>query len=244
MKEREENSKRINALSLQKSSDRTSISEQDVRSSSLYTDTATRLVTSERQLKELQARMEKVMEKYATAKGDAELATKSLDEHIANFKKRWAELAGVGNKDGEDFDDLYDDAQNNSKKKENGASLLDSAAQAKRIVELEHKLQQALENVRQADLVRVSLTEAQSMNDTLLQQLEEIKGKYASVMAGRTSNRSATETTPSSKEKSPNAPVSAEKAEKLYKDNRKLKKELEATIQSKQSAKAKQDVSE
>lgn len=239
MKEREEHSKRINSLSLQKSSDRASISDEDVKRSSLYTNTATKLVTSERQLAELQARMERVMEKYATAKGDAELATKTLEEHMQNFKKRWAELAGA-EKEGGDYDDLYDDAEHSSKK-ENGASLLNSSQQAKRIVELEHKLKQALESVRQADLVRVSLSEAQSMNETLLQQLEDFKAKYAAVMAGRTASRSSSET--ASKDKSPSAPISAEKAEKLYKENRRMKKELDVALLGKQSAKAKQDVS-
>lgn len=244
MKEREENAKRINSLSLPKSSDRASISEEDVKRSSLYTDTATTLVTSERQLEELKSRMERVMEKYATAKGDAELATKTLEEHMSTFKKRWAELSGA-EKEAGDFDDLYDDAER-SGSNENGASLLDSTAQAKRIVELEHKLRQVLENVRQADLVRVSLAEAQSMNDTLLQQLEEFKTKYATVMAGRTASRSSSETVLSSKDKpapSAGTPVSAEKAEKLHRENRRMKKDLAAAVLSKESAKAKQDVS-
>jgi hypothetical protein len=186
--------------------------------------------------------MERVMEKYATAKGDAELATKTLEEHMANFKKRWAELSGAEKQAG-DFDDLYDDAEHSSSN-EKGASLLDSTEQAKRIVELEHKLKQALESVRQADLVRVSLTEAQNMNDTLLQQLEDFKAKYALVMAGRAASRSASD--PAPKDKSPTAagtPVSAEKAEKLHRENRKMKKELVTAMASKESAKAKQDVS-
>jgi len=229
-------------LSLPKSSDRASISDEDVKRSALFTATATKLVTCERQLEELRTRMERVMEKYATAKGDAELATKTLDEHMASFKKRWAELSG-SKKEGGDYDDLYDDAEHSSK--ENGASLLDSTAQAKRIVGLEHKLKQALENVRQADLVRVSLSEAQSMNDTLLQQLEEFKTKYATVMAGRTASRSASESVSSKETASASAgtPVSAEKAERLHRENRRMKKELATAVMSKESAKAKQDVS-
>ncbi len=136
---------------------------------------------------------------------------------------------------------LYDDAEKDDRKK-NGARLLDSAAQAKRTVELEHKLKQALENVRQADMVRVSLSEAQTMNETLLQQLEEFKAKYASVMANRTASRASSETALSSKDK-PITPVSAEKAEKLHRENRKMKKELANAVLGKESAKAKQDVS-
>lgn len=239
MKEREEFSKRINSLSLPKSPDRTHITDEDVKRSSLYTEAATKLVTCERQLAELRARMERVMEKYATAKGDAELATKTLEEHVANFKKKWAELTGAEKEDG-DYDDLYGDAEH-SKGNEN--SLLDSTAQAKRIVELEHKLKQALENVRQADLSRVSLSEAQSMNNTLLQQLEEFKAKYATVMAGRAASRSAETASQDKSASSGGTPVSAEKAEKLHKENRRMKKELATAIQSKESAKAKQDVS-
>jgi E3 ubiquitin-protein ligase BRE1 len=241
LKEREENSKRINSLSLSKSSDRTTISDEDVKRSSLYTETATKLVTVERQLAELRTRMETLSTKYATAKGDAELATKTLDEHMKTFKKRWAELSG-GQKAAGDYDDLYDDAEKDDRKK-NGARLLDSTALAKRTVELEHKLKQALENVRQADMVRVSLSEAQTMNETLLQQLEEFKAKYASVMANRTASRASSETALSSKDK-PITPVSAEKAEKLHRENRKMKKELANAVLGKESAKAKQDKAE
>lgn len=221
-------------------SDRTTISVEDVKRSSLYTENATKLVTAERQLEELRTRMETLSARYATAKGDAELATKTLEEHMRTFKKRWAELAGA-EKEANDYDDLYDDAEKNDSK-ENGAPLLDSTAQAKRIIELEHKLKQALENVRQADMVRVSLTEAQSMNETLLQQLEEFKVKYAALKAGKTESRSASETALASKDK-PTTPVSAEKAEKLHRDNRRMKKELATAVLGKESAKAKQDVS-
>ena len=248
MKEREEQSKRINSLSLPKSCNRAEITDEDVKRSSLYTDTATKLVTAERQLEELRKGLDRVMEKYATAKGDAELATKTLEEHMTTFKKRWAELSGA-EKEAGDFDDLYDDADN-SGSSGNGTSLVDSVAKAKRIVELEHKLKQALENVRQADSVRVSLTEAQSMNDTLRQQLEEFKTKYSLVMAGRTASRSTSENALSSKDKpsssstsSSGTPISAEKAEKLHRENRRMKKDLAAAFISKESAKAKQDVS-
>lgn len=245
MKEREEDSKRINSLSLPKTSQPSDISEEDVMRSSLYTDTATKLVTAERQLEELRLQMEKLMSKYATAKGDAELATKTLEEHLATFKKRWAELSFAVEKEAGDFDDLYDDAEK-SGSNDNEPSLLNSVAQAKRIVELEHKLKQALENVRQTDSVRVSLTEAQRMNETLLQQLEEYKTKYATVMAGRTATRSSAENALAAKDKpssSSSTPISADKAEKLHRENRRMKKDLVAAFASKESAKAKQDVS-
>ena len=183
--------------------------------------------------------MGNIMEKYAAAKGDVELATKCLEDHMEKFKKRWAELSGT---EDDDFGALYDDEKNVSEEKE--APLTDAIAQAKRIVELEHKLRQALENVRQADTVRVSLREAQLMNETLQQKLEEFKAKNAALMAGRTASRSISESTlSSSKDVSSDTPISAEKAERLQREYKKMKKELASAVLSKEAAKAKQDVS-
>lgn len=227
-------------MSLLKSTEPADISEDDVKRSSLYTETATKLVTAERQLEELRIRMGNIMEKYATAKGDAELATKCVEDHMEKFKKRWAELTGS---EDDDFGALYDDENNVSDEKE--ALLSDTVAQAKRIVDLEHKLIQALENVRQADAVRVSLTEAQLMNETLQQKLEEFKAKNAALMAGRTASRSTSESTLSSSKdvSSSDTPISAEKAERLQREYKKMKKELASAVLSKEAAKAKQDVS-
>jgi E3 ubiquitin-protein ligase BRE1 len=248
LKNSEESSKRINSLSLPKSTEPADIAEDDVKRSSLYTETATKLVTAERQLAELKTRMNNILEKYATAKADTELATKCLEDHMEKFKKRWAELTGT---DEDDLGELYDDDEqnNDSDDKDKDAPLTDSVAQAKRIVELEHKLKQALESVRQADTVRVSLREAQLMNETLQQKLEEFKTKNAALMAGRTASRSTSESALSvaSKEKassvSSSASLSAEKAERLQKEYKKMKKELASAVASKEGAKAKQDVS-
>lgn len=248
MKEREEHAKRINALSLPQSTLSAAISDEDIKRSPLYTETATRLTTAERQLAELKSRMTIILKKYATQKGDAELATKSLEEHLEKFKKRWEELTGSeANEIGDLYgDDDQDETMGDSDQPPQPALLTDSRAQAKRIVELEHKLKQALENVRQADAVRLSLTEAQRMNETLRKKIDEMKVKNAALLATRTESRQNAEAAAaasSSKEKlGSSTPVSEEGAERLLKDNRKMKKELAASRVSKKEAKAKQEV--
>jgi chromosome segregation ATPase len=207
----------------------------------LYTETATKLATATRQFDELQAKLKDTLEKYAKVKADADLAKKTLEDRLNEFQKRWAELTGhEGEENG-----------NRAAAGESADALsADPKAQAKRIVELEHKLKQALENVRQADTVRSSLEEAHQMNDFLQGKLEEFKAKNAALAASKTAARSSSDLASlndASKDKekasTSHTPGSSEKAEKLAKEHRRMKKELAAAMQSKENAKEKQMVS-
>jgi E3 ubiquitin-protein ligase BRE1 len=241
--ERESLLKRVNDLLLAKSqsTDSKKVSEQDIRRSPLYTETATKLTTVTRQFDELQAKLKETLEKYAEVKADADLAKKTLEERLDEFQQRWAELTGG-------------EGEENGNQAATGESpdvpSADPKGQSKRIIELEHKLKQALENVRQADTVRSSLEEAHQMNDFLQGKLEELKTKNAALVASKTAARSSSDLAslndaPKDKEKpsTSHTPVSSEKAEKLAKEHRRMKKELAAAMQSKENAKEKQMVS-
>mmetsp|Transcript_32545 Transcript_32545/g.74825 ORF Transcript_32545/g.74825 Transcript_32545/m.74825 type:complete len:197 (-) Transcript_32545:938-1528(-) len=188
------------------------------------------MITAERQLEELRAALDEAKSKQATARGDAELARKSLEELLNKHKKRWAELVGCTEENADP---------------EAGAQSSELAGKAVRITELEHKLTQALENVRQADVVRSTLDEATKMNEALQAKLEETKAKNAALMAGKSSARSSSESS-SSREKnsSSSGTPSDSKSDKLHREHRRLRKELAAAIASKDSAKAKLEVSQ
>ena len=69
------------------------------------------------------------------------------------------------------------DAQSNGDAASDKVYLSD----AKKIIELEHKLNQALENVRQAETVRESLAEANRINETISAKLDEYQAKNAAL---------------------------------------------------------------
>ncbi|CAB9500248.1 RING [Seminavis robusta] len=208
------------------------ISDADAEKVEDHQKTQKRLEQVEAELADVQERLKETRENWAKARGDANHALKTLDELHAKQEKRWAELTCVG-----------DQADNNSDEI-NIPLNVESVDQARKIIELDHKLKQALENVRQADSVRQNLKEALAMNSALQGKLDEIKGKYAALQAGRSnssSNKSSSESTnhSSSREKSSERSESSSKSEKLHRENRRMRKEIAALSASKDSAKAK-----
>mmetsp|Transcript_8730 Transcript_8730/g.12695 ORF Transcript_8730/g.12695 Transcript_8730/m.12695 type:complete len:887 (-) Transcript_8730:123-2783(-) len=246
-KEKEENQKQINVLSLPpekptdgKASKPQELTDEEIQRSVLYTDTKSKLATSERMLAEIKTKLEETKQKWAQARGDAEYATKGLEDHLAKHKKRWGELAcGNGSTDGADdvpLEQMDADAPFKS----------DLALQAERIAELEHKLTQALENVRQADEVRMSFSEAMRLNESLQSKLDDVKIKNAALILN------AKQLALKAEGGGPKTPgkggfgvgdggesLSAEKVEKLQKDHRRMRKELAAAQLSKESARNK-----
>jgi E3 ubiquitin-protein ligase BRE1 len=121
----------------------------------------------------LEAKLAETRDNWAQSRGDRDSAVQSLEDQHAKFNKRWAELVhgfapgSAGSENGDE--DL-------------GALLGEhSEAQAREIVELEHKLSQALENVRQAESTRQALNDALTMNGSLQAKLDEIKAKYSAL---------------------------------------------------------------
>ncbi|KAI2509298.1 hypothetical protein MHU86_5051 [Fragilaria crotonensis] len=147
-------------------------------------------------------------------------------------KKRWAELTETD----ENEDGVVEDVVVRS----------EIVVQAELIAELEHKLKQALENVRRADVVR-ALEEISQLNTALQARVDDLKAKNALLISS--SKVPATRPdTPSAKE-----PVDTEKgsvkaeiqnADRLQKEHRRMRKDLAAAIQSKENAKARLEKSE
>jgi E3 ubiquitin-protein ligase BRE1 len=105
--------------------------------------------------------------------------TDSVDELIQKFNKRWTELTGseeMAEADSKLIPMIDEDRLEIELTKKN--------------TDLQHRLEQALENVRQADSTRETLKSAISLNASLQVKLDEVKGKYAAVQATRGSSRS------------------------------------------------------
>lgn len=205
---------------------------QELQQSDLYVELSTKLAASERKLQELEEKSNRIKEEWSTALANAEMSKKTMEDLQAKHLKRWAELA-------EEHPDI-------GPAEEGGESS--GVSKAEEIVALQHRLTQALENVRQAESTRKTLNEAVALNESLQAKAEEFKSKCAALEAEKGSeqednNKNNGEGADGSdgKEK---AEKSDRSAEKLQRDYKRARKELAAVTASKEAAKAKLERSE
>lgn len=193
------------------------------------------------------------MEKWASVKGDLDLAKKTLEELDEKHGRRWTELVSQ-------FSDVDNGSAVDAVANGNGTS--DGFSSARKTAELESKLQQALESVSRMETLRTTLAEAYKMNEQLQSKLEDLRTKNAKMVAeklvAREKTKEAESSTPadtltlpsngsSSKRKSIDSAAASTSTdptiEKLQKDYRKARKEFAAAVLSKDQAKLKQEVS-
>ena len=225
--------KRVSELSVRQQS------EGDKEKLESYESTALKLKVAESEISELSGRLEKAREKWAQSAGNEKAAIEALEDLQDKHRKRWAELTSLGETEEESEE----------------STLLEQ--QARRIAELEHKLCQALENVRQAESVRANLRDALAMNESLQDNLSELKeSQENSVIEEKSEKSDNNPTTPAGsrtdvrnesqsshhrkdRESGSSEKIGVEKAEKLYRENKKMRKEIAALMASKESHKAK-----
>jgi E3 ubiquitin-protein ligase BRE1 len=256
-------------------------SEEETKQLESFEQTREELAAAEERVSELQSKLQETTEKWSQALGNEKVAVETIDELQSKHTKRWAEFTNAM----EQGDIVQEEHTGEA------TPLDEKEAQAKQITQLQHKLNQAFENVRQAESTRENLKEALTMNESLQAKVDEFKAKYLAVQAGRSSANSRPSTSePGSatlKEKEPsqtprekeasltprekeasltqrekdpsqvtNAPSSSadkpssgppdsrEKAEKMHREHRRMRKELAAVTASKEAAKAKLDRAE
>jgi len=239
MLEKEEQIKQINTLVLKEDKIASDIpTSEEVQRSDLYFKLTAKLAATTRKLEEIDIKSTIIRKEWSTAIADAELSKKVLEDMQTNFSKRWTELS-----------------------EEKGSSALEGKSsvigRAKDITILQHKLTQALENVRQAETLRKTLNEAVLMNNSLQSKVDEFKAKYnalqvekaarssssgggSSSLQGISNSTPSKEGSSSSKSKSSTPTDKADRSmDKLQRDYKRARKELAATIASKDAAKAK-----
>lgn len=258
LREREEHVKRINVLVLSKSENSShSMSDDDIKKSSLYVEISASLATAERKARELRGEIEKWKNLCSVARGDVNLARRTINELEEKHQRRWKELTGLLNAPDNYGATFSDDSSraNGSIDEHKSTKRLSMAtpdadkvefegiSDATRIVELEHKLEQCLENVRQAETVRSSLTETNKMNESLQSKLDELKAKNAALVAGKSAARASSESS-SHRSSTGSHSSSSSSVERLRHDHRRIRKELAAALASKDSAKSKQERAE
>ncbi len=204
----------------EKSDEGGSTTESQVLSSPLYIEIGSKLTSAERELKDLKKELEAVNQRWAQCKGDLDLSNKTIEDLKEKHNRRFIELTRGK--------DENDDATNG------GVGNKGHIDQAKLVIELEHKLKHALDNVRQSESIRMSLTDAHAMNSMLQHQIGGIKVKCEELQEAAADR---VDSLHSLKEIEKEGGMSKDK---IY--NR-IKKELSSALESKDEVKAKLEVS-
>lgn len=192
-----------------------------------------KLRASERLTAEHKKETEKIRENWAAAKGDLDLAKKTLADMERKHERRWAELISQ-----------YSQTESGDASNSDGKDLFTNA---KKTADLEIKLQQALESVSRMETIRATLNDALKMNEQLQSKLEDLKTKNAKMVAEKAAARASTkEADPLKSPELVRKPSSGDvdpTIEKLQRDYRRARKEVSAAQLSKDQAKLKQEVS-
>ena len=234
-------------------------SEEDEEKLESFQATRLQLETKEQMAKKLSDKLEQTRQKWAQTLGNEKALQNSLDEQLGKFQKRWSEFTAALDDDDDDNDATKNDTENdgatNNDDDQRPPSLAEQVSQSKQIALLQHKLHQALENVRQAETTRVSLAEALELNQHTQSKLDEMKAKYAAALQQASTNKSrsesasnnATETSSSSretKESTSDKTNEVVKYEKMHREYKRAREKLAAVTASKETAKAKLERSE
>lgn len=264
LNEKESLEKRVNELissvgNGNSSVDIASLIPEQVQQTDTYMEVSAKLSTAERKVTDLTKTIEDIRERWAVAKGECEHAKKVLTELNEKHAKRWKNLAGdnveqKGTKLDEKFSPHNNASVETATKPIDGKTAdtkkRDKLVFSKEITELEHKLSQALEGVRQVDALRLALTEANKLNDSLQSQVSEWKSKYTSLSSSKSASRSsnsssqkASSSSGSTSEGKSSSSKSETSTERLKMDFRKCRKELMAEKLARENYKAKNEVS-
>jgi len=195
--------------------------EKDIKASPLFVEISSKLSAAEREARGLKNELQAVQDRWALSKGDLELVRKTIHDLEAKHSYRLRELSGGGD-DGADASD--------SPFINGGKGHIE---QAKLVMELEHKLKHALDNVRQSESVRISLADSHSMNAILQRQIGNLKAnneELASAQGEVGDNADLLEISPTK---------DGQSKDKLYR----MKKELTAALGNKDEMRYKFEVS-
>jgi len=212
--ERSELQTRINFLSLSnKENKQTHIGgneDQNADKQNVNHVTQQMLDELKRDKSKLEAEVEEWRNRVAIFKGQKEAIQKGMDEQYTNFVRRWKEMSGE-TEEGATEPVAVADKDSSSTALGNGA-LCDGMSDKVKIVTLEHKLHQALEGARRAEVFKQNLAETNNVVECLQKQVSEWSEKCQALQIENKTGATL---------------VNGLSNEKVLKDNRKLKAKIE-----------------
>jgi E3 ubiquitin-protein ligase BRE1 len=244
---------RVNALSTKQ------LTETDTRQLESLASTLEKYRVVESESRSLEAQIVRLRSEWAQARGNDEAARQSMEDLQSKHRKRWAELASLLATGAPTNEDVKSPEVADPIAEADFETLRDILTGSRTIVELRHKLNQALGHVRQVETVRDNLRDALVMNETLKQKVDEYRAKANAAIASQ-----ATKSPPSSrhgeagissaaKEKESEKPATEkpsssssnhDKSDKMHREFRRMRKDLATLTTSKDAAKAKLERSE
>jgi len=240
LSEKEEHLKQINTLLLPKQDGTVALNESNILKSPAYIELSTKLGTAERRVQELEEKYEKTRQRWAITKGDLDLAKKTIEDMEGKHERRWTELLSQFSES-----DMATASDTNH-------TTTDMFGSAKKIAELESKLQQSIEAVNRVDTLKATLSESHKMNEALQSKLEDLRTKNAKMVAEKSAARAAQGSEPlispsassSSFKRSSSGSAGDIPNDKLQQSYKRVRKELSAAVLSKDQAKLKQERAE
>ena len=161
--EREEKVKEINSLVLNDKGTGDGPSDDAFKQTDLYATLRSQIATNERKVFELETALEHTKSQCAQAMADADAARVAMEDLQIKHSKKWS--------------DMVDPNAEVAVGPDEELPIIHPSKQAEDIMTLQHKLAQALENVRQAESTRAALVDAVSVNESLQARLEEFEAK-------------------------------------------------------------------
>lgn len=187
---------------------------QDVRQWQSLVAESAQLKTSQQELQRLHKQCQRLQQEYANAKGDADALQNAMLDLTQQYETQR-----------QDNGDHYDSSTSR--------------------IELEHKLAQALENVRQAEVVRDHLKQALALNEKLQARVVNLQEENSELQR-QIEEHSSSLPQPQKEDISiaekagvTFAELTEKQFDRLYLDNRKMKKDLATLTEAKSSLKAK-----
>jgi hypothetical protein len=186
--------KRINDLSTKQQSDEDRINLETLRG------TARQLEAAQATAASLELKLQDTRQKWALSLGNEQTIQHAMEEQQQKFAKKWEEMSaalleGELPLDGNGDAGVQQPLQTITDPDISSLLHVQAEFQAQQIIGLQHKLTQAIANVRQAESTREGYKDALILNDSLHSKLEELKSKY---MAAKNSAASSTPLKPDS----------------------------------------------
>ena len=171
------------------------LSDEDRLKLESIPSTLLQLHQAQQQNVELHSRLTTTEQRWSQSLSNEKAAMHSVSDLVQKFNKRWTELTTTTFAATHDSLVTINETDTASTMTNTFTSLstnetINEAPQirmSKQIHELQYKLQQAMDNVRQAELSRENLKITLTMNATLQSKLDELKSKYAVLQNSRTS---------------------------------------------------------
>lgn len=237
IRDKEIQEKKINRLiSNHDVGSKTTNHEDEMEKSLAFVDISSKLKNAEITINELKEQAKSVRDRWAITKGDLKIAKKSIHEIEEKYKRRLNELASASPFISTKSEDASCNTDIDGTRNEHY-----HLEYAKKMIEMENKLKHALENIRQSEILRTSLSEANTTNQILRGKVAELEDDKSQIIEANVATSSMESSSCSSEKLCDETTKECESLSSLKEKVRRMKKEISLNISGKDQIKKKQE---